>query len=204
MMRGQKAEGGVAPGAKHDFRREGLLSDRLKGLRKAGTAGYGAVLSRLKGCVDALDEKKLAELRASLDRIELAILERRVVAEFPESFGDIGKDLDISREWVRQKEKRLLGKAVGEQSIPPRKWEGRRVRNIKRMLQRRLGGSTAEEIGYAIGLGPVQRKVLDKYILSDEPVTQQQIAEKLGIKKARVTTAVGSIEMALIRIEKAG
>lgn len=203
MMRGQRAGGGPAAGRKYEFGRERPLTGTLKGLRKAGTMGYGAALSRLKRCVETLDEKKLAALRTSLDKIELAILERRVLAEFPESLGQLGEDLNLSREWIRQREKKLLGKVIGGEKIPARKWEGRRVRNIRRMLGKRLGdGGTVEEIGYNIGLHRIQRRVLDIYVMSEEPITQRQTAEKLGIKEARVTTAVGSIEMALIRIEK--
>jgi len=86
---------------------ENMLFRKLKGLR---TKGNTPSMMALRNTMTNIENDGMVELRGRLSEMEREIIDRRILAEVPETLDELGSRLGVTRERIRQLEKNLLMK----------------------------------------------------------------------------------------------
>jgi DNA-directed RNA polymerase sigma subunit (sigma70/sigma32) len=186
---------------KHDVGRQSVVKI-MKTITKT-LKGTKPVPDRMKKLIEELDEEKFTELKLLLSEQELLIMKRRALALKRTTLEEIAGSLGITREGVRQIEKRLLKKIERWRSGRRIRKKGKLVGRIIQLIQDRLDkGETLEQIKNNVGLNEVERKVLDIYVLSDEKLTQKEVGEKIGKTQLQVPNIIKMIEKKLLGLKR--
>jgi hypothetical protein len=175
-----------------------IMSRMVRKLR--GEKVENEVLYQIKKHVETLDQKKFEKFRSLLNKQELKILEKRVLAKIPATFEEIGIALKISKQRVKQIEVKLLEK------IERRKKgkglfqsQSNATRRIKQLIKERLAkGETLDQIMEKAGLNETEIKVFEIYVLAKERITQKEAGNKIGKKQYDISKAIRKIEDKLL------
>ena len=185
---------------KHNLKPD-KVSRRIKKLTKqlrGEEVNNGNDSNQLKECIEGLDGDKLEELKLLLDEKELALLERRAIPTKGESFRDIAKSFSVSRQWMKEKEERLIRKIErwkqgGKFKRKTPEWP--RIKRINKMIKERHSkGEDIEEIKRDSGLSEHESYVTDLCVLNENRLTQREAAEKLGTTPSTISKILKSVE----------
>jgi DNA-directed RNA polymerase specialized sigma subunit len=164
-----------------------------------------AIPSRLRALVIGLDDAKLKGLMSHLDAREQLIMEKRVMVELPDSpatLNELGEELSMTRERVRQIEKRLLRRvelfdaegAMPQTTLSKPPGSGKRLKLARGLVMRRLArGESIEDIRWLLDLNMTQRIAFDKCIVPESPESYEVAGSSIGSSGSNISSAIGAI-----------